>query len=122
TEAISMLQKKLDLHPVKNTSLIEIKAKSDKPEEAARIANAVAAAYKDHRLAQWRERSQSGVRLLEDRYKDQEERIREAQAKVVKLGAELGIQNSIANASASKTDTKEPEPPKQSRPPTPAAE
>src|SRR5205823_12311496 len=77
---------------------------------------------KDHRLAQWRERSQSGVRLLEDQYKDQEERIREAQAKVVKLGAELGIQDSIANASASKTDTKEPKPRKQSRPPAPAAE
>jgi capsular polysaccharide biosynthesis protein len=49
---------------VRNTSLIEISVLSDKPEEAAKHANAVAEVYKEHRLRQWKERSMAGVSVL----------------------------------------------------------
>ena len=37
---------------MRNTSLVEIRVSSEKPEEAARIANAIAEAYKAHRHEQ----------------------------------------------------------------------
>jgi len=44
-----LLQKRLDLRPDKNTSIMDIRVTSDNPEEAASIANAVAAAYQNYR-------------------------------------------------------------------------
>ena len=51
-ETMALLKNKLDLQSEKNTSLLNVGVKSDQPEEAARIANAVAEAYKAHRLEQ----------------------------------------------------------------------
>src|SRR5215510_15910134 len=48
-EAITLLKGRMDLRPVRNTSLIEIRVFSEKPEEAAKIANTIAYAYKDYR-------------------------------------------------------------------------
>ena len=124
-DAISQLKKKLDLHPVKNTSLIEIKAKGEKPEEAAKIANTVVKEYKDLRQKQWNERTRAGVQALEARFQEQEQKVREAQAKVEKLGKELEIVDATAAPAATlstNAPTKEPEPPEQSRPKAPAAE
>ena len=47
--AIALLKRKLDVQPVKDTSLLEIRAKGESGEEAARIANAVAKAFKETR-------------------------------------------------------------------------
>jgi capsular polysaccharide biosynthesis protein len=49
-ELLAMLRKSIELRPIRNTMLIEIGAYSDKPEKAAAIANAIAEAYRDHRL------------------------------------------------------------------------
>jgi succinoglycan biosynthesis transport protein ExoP len=54
TEARALLKQTLDIQPVRNTSLIEIRAYSDKPEEAAELANAVADAYQSYHL-EWRQ-------------------------------------------------------------------
>jgi uncharacterized protein involved in exopolysaccharide biosynthesis/Mg-chelatase subunit ChlD len=124
-EAITQLKKKLDLHPIKGTGLIEIKAKSDKPEEAAQIANAVAKEYQDLRQNQWNQRTLQGVRVLEGSFQEQEQKIREAKEKVEKLRKELGIADATAAPTATPSTSspqKEPEPPKQSRPKAPAAE
>ena len=40
---IELLKNAIELGPVRNTSLIEIRVFSDRPEEAARIANTIAA-------------------------------------------------------------------------------
>jgi capsular polysaccharide biosynthesis protein len=42
SEALSLLKKRMDLRPVRNTSLIEIRVFSELPEEAAAIANQIA--------------------------------------------------------------------------------
>jgi capsular polysaccharide biosynthesis protein len=48
SETIALLKNSIDLRVIRNTSLIEIRGYSDKPEEAARIANSVADAYTDY--------------------------------------------------------------------------
>ena len=48
-EATALLKRRISLHPVRNTRILEILACSDSPVEAARIANAVAEAYGEYR-------------------------------------------------------------------------
>jgi capsular polysaccharide biosynthesis protein len=45
SESVSILKARLDVRPVQNTSLIEIRVFNDEPQEAARIANAISASY-----------------------------------------------------------------------------
>ena len=48
SETMALLRGRIDLRPVRNTSVIEIRSYSEKPDEAAKIANAIAEAYRDH--------------------------------------------------------------------------
>ena len=52
TETITLLKGRMALRPVRNTSLIEIRVFSENAKEAAKIANAVAEAYREHRQEQ----------------------------------------------------------------------
>jgi len=97
-ECINLLKARLHIRPVRNTSLIEIRVYDEKAEEAARIANAIAEAYRAHRFAQNTELSKGGIRPLEERLAEQEERIKQAQQKVEKLRAELKINDVPASA------------------------
>ena len=96
-EATSLLKNRLDLRPVRNTSLIEIRVFSEKPEEAAKIANEVAIVYKKHRLDQRKEMSQGGIKALEDRFLAQEEKVYVAQTNVDYLRKELNISDAMAS-------------------------
>ncbi len=98
TETISLLKGRMDLRPVRNTSLIEIRIYSDRPDEAARIANAVAAAYKEHRVNQRLQLSRGGIVSLEERFVKQEKAIEEAQKKVRDLQENLQIPDAVVNA------------------------
>ena len=100
TETMQLLKGRMDLRPVRNTSLVEIRFFSERPEEAAKIANAIAEAYKDHRLEQRLKMSTGGIDALKKRFDDQEKEIREAQAKVDKLREDLQIPDSVVNADA----------------------
>ncbi|PYJ00834.1 MAG: hypothetical protein DME25_19670, partial [Verrucomicrobia bacterium] len=48
-EAMALLKARLDLRPIRNTSLLEIRVFSDQRDETAKIAKAVAEAYHKHR-------------------------------------------------------------------------
>src|ERR1051325_3661888 len=48
-ESIARLKNMMDLQPERNTSFIDIRVYSEKPEEAAGLANAVARAYQSYR-------------------------------------------------------------------------
>ena len=96
-EATSLLKNRLDLRPVRNTSLIEIRVFSEKPEEAAKIANEVATVYKKHRVDQRKEMSQGGIRALEERFLAQEEKVYVAQTNVDYLRKELNISDAMAS-------------------------
>src|SRR6266446_3611687 len=97
-EAVAMLRARLRLRPVRNTSLVEICVFSDKPSEAAEIANAVAAGYRMYRLEQRRQMSIGGIEALEERFKKQEKEIEEEQKKVKRLREELQIPDAVVNA------------------------
>ena len=56
---------------MRNTSLIEITVLSEKADEAAKIANAVADAYRAYRRDQRKSLSEGGIRALEARFNDQ---------------------------------------------------
>jgi uncharacterized protein involved in exopolysaccharide biosynthesis len=48
SETMTLLKGRVDVRPVPNTSIIDIRSYSEQPEEAAKVANAMAEAYRDH--------------------------------------------------------------------------
>jgi capsular exopolysaccharide synthesis family protein len=99
-ETMAFLKNKMSVRPVRNTSLIEISVYSDRPEEAAKIANEIATTYKNHRKEQRAEMSRGGIEVLEQRFAEQGTKIREAQTNVDRLRLDLQIPDSIANSDA----------------------
>ena len=97
SETIALLKGRIDLRPVRNTSLIEIRVYSEKPDEAAKIANAIAEAYKAHRLAQRTEMTRRGIKSLEERFAEQKDKVEKARQRVDKLREELNISDAVAN-------------------------
>ena len=75
----------------------QIGVKSDQPGEAAKIANAVAEEYKVHRAEQSAQLARGGIKALEERFGEQDQKVREAQKKVDDLRAKLGISDAMAS-------------------------
>lgn len=104
SEAVSLLRKRLDLRFVPNTTLIEIRAKADKPAEAAEIANTVAQVYQQWRLDQGYKLVAGGLKSLEERAAEQDEKIRRTKAELEALRkssgfeADLPVRKSATNA------------------------
>ena len=97
-ETIALLKSMIELRPVRNTSLIEIRVSSEKPDEAAKIANAIAEAYRDHRREQRMQVSEGGIRALEERFAEQEAKVQKAQQQVDALRVKLNINEVPASA------------------------
>ena len=97
-ETIALLKQRMDLRPVRNTTLIEIRVFSEKPDEAAKLANAIAEAYRDHRHAQRQQLSSGGIKAIEDRLADQETKVREAQTNVDRLREALNISDASSSS------------------------
>jgi len=97
SETIGLLKQRIDLRPVRNTSLIEIRVYSEKADEAAKIANAVAEAYKTHRLDQRRLLSNNGINVLKESFAEQEAKVKAAQSNVDNLRVKLNISDSMAS-------------------------
>jgi len=117
-QAIALLKGKLDLKGERNTSIVDIGAKSDKPEEAAALANAVAQSYQDYRSEVRRELGKREVADLEQRWKEQEEKVATAQREVDRLQAELGDNEAKPATSQPATDQQvDVAPPKPAVPP-----
>jgi Mg-chelatase subunit ChlD/uncharacterized protein involved in exopolysaccharide biosynthesis len=90
-EAIALLKKKLELSLERNTSFVDIRAKSDKSQEAAELANAVAKSYQGYRQEIRRQLSLGGISALEQRLSEQEAKVRAAQKAVDELRPETAI-------------------------------
>ena len=71
----ALLKKNLELAPAKNTSLINIKVKSDKPEEAAKIANTIAEVYQDYRKQQREDLIEGGMKAAKIELAEQQKKI-----------------------------------------------
>ena len=74
---------------------------SEDRHEAARIANAIADAYRELCLAQQRQVAGSGVEVLVARYQEQLQRIKQSQVELESLRQALGLSESELNSAAS---------------------
>jgi succinoglycan biosynthesis transport protein ExoP len=97
-ESIARLKSMMDLQPERNTSFIDVKVYSEKPEEAAVLANAVARAYQGYRLELRKQLSLGGIKALEERWKEQEDKVHAAQTNVDRLREEYKIADAMAVA------------------------
>jgi len=97
SEVITLLKGRIDLRPIRNTSIIAITVYSDKADEASKIANAVAEAYRNHRLEQRKSLSNNGIEVLETRFKEQEAKVKAAQSNVDYLRVTLNISDLAAS-------------------------
>src|SRR5581483_7326860 len=96
-ETMALLKRHIDLRPVRNTSLIEIRVDSEKPEEAARLANEIAKTYQEYRLDQRRKFGQEGIKSLEETFTNYEAKVRAQQNKVDDLRVELRVPDAVAS-------------------------
>jgi len=94
TETMEILKSRMGLRPVRNTSLIEIRIYGDKAKEAADLANAIAEAYRAHRLEQSFEMMSNGIAALRKEWDGQEAKVYECQTNVDRLRQELQITES----------------------------
>src|SRR5262245_17824091 len=99
-ESIGRVKSMMDLQPVRNTSFIDIKVYSEKPEEAASLANAVAKAYKDYRAEVRKNLSMGGIKALEERLAEHEAKVHAAQTNVDRLRELYDINDPMALADA----------------------
>lgn len=99
-ETMAILKRMMDLRPVRNTSLIEIRVFSENKNEAAKLANKIAETYRDHRLQRLRSLRTGGIEALEVRFNDQEAKVKQAQKRVDDLRVELGISEMVASGDA----------------------
>ena len=85
SEAIECLKSQLSLRPVKNTKLVAITVTSDKPGESAKLANAVALAYQNYRVANNQQTAAKGLEVLQAQYLDESNRIIQIRSNLDKL-------------------------------------
>jgi len=85
------LKRRMNLKPVRNTQLIEITVYSEDKHEAARLANAIAQSYRNYRLNQLKQLSLNGIKILEDRWQQEETQIPKLQLEVGSLRQQCKI-------------------------------
>jgi uncharacterized protein involved in exopolysaccharide biosynthesis len=100
SEAIKLLRQQLDLDTEAGTTMIIIQVWDKDPDEAARIANAVAAAYVKYRLNQHQMRAAVGIAVLERQYQDEESAIKLMQSNVDQLREKLHVQDTNDNSAS----------------------
>jgi uncharacterized protein involved in exopolysaccharide biosynthesis len=88
SETIALLKGHMDLRPVRNTSLIEIRVFSERPEEAARIANMIAEVYRQYRQEEHEKLIGSEIQVLKMKYQENNEKIRKIRAEITGLSGE----------------------------------
>ena len=89
--AVAMLRRQVDVRPIPDTFFAEVRAFSDNPVEAAQIANAIANAYRDQKLAQRQQSRERHIDDLEKELRGYESRIKSAQELVEQLKASLNV-------------------------------
>jgi uncharacterized protein involved in exopolysaccharide biosynthesis/beta-lactamase regulating signal transducer with metallopeptidase domain len=108
SKILALLRARIDLRMLRSTTLLDIRALSDEPQEAANIANAIADAYRAHLLAQIQDAGIRAIQPLEDQWLQQEKRIQAARKQVEDLRIELQIPDEVANQAASESDGENP--------------
>jgi uncharacterized protein involved in exopolysaccharide biosynthesis len=93
SETISLLRWQIDLRLPRNSKIVEICVTDEDPNEAARIANGIAKAYSDYRIAQHERQMANGIKMLEEDSQKEEIKIKVRQARVEELRKQLHLTN-----------------------------
>jgi succinoglycan biosynthesis transport protein ExoP len=97
-ESIARVKGMMDLQPVRNTSFIDIKVFSEKPEEAAALANAVAKSYQSYRWDVRKSLSLGGIKALQEQLNEHDAKVHAAQTNVDRLREFYNIADALAFA------------------------
>jgi Mg-chelatase subunit ChlD/anti-sigma factor RsiW len=108
-QAYARLRKMVDVQLVRGSSLIEVKVKSDRGDEAARIANAVVESYREIRQEQKADASNRGIQALEAELEKQDKIIAEEKAQLEKLKQAAGGEPPVAAKPISSGTVPQPE-------------
>jgi succinoglycan biosynthesis transport protein ExoP len=97
-ETMEFLKRRMSLMPVRNTKLIGITVYSEDKNDAARLANAIAEAYRNYRRDMRNQLTLNGIKVLEDQFKSDQEQIQAVQTNVDNLRHELSVNDSDPNS------------------------
>ena len=90
-ESMGILKGRLDLRPRRNTTLIDVRVFAENPNDAAKLANAVAYTYKQWRLDKGLRLTTGGLNALEKELKIEDEKIAKMKEELDKMRIEAGI-------------------------------
>jgi len=96
-ETMEFLKRRMSLMPVRNTKLIGITVYSE-DKDAARLANAIAEAYRNYRLNLRKQLTLNGIKVLEEKFQSEVEQIQAVQTNVDNLRKELSVNDSDPNS------------------------
>ncbi|HEY3762399.1 MAG TPA: polysaccharide biosynthesis tyrosine autokinase [Verrucomicrobiae bacterium] len=99
-QTMEILKQRLSLQPERNSKLIDITVFSEDPNQAALVANAVAQAYHDYRLAEHNTNTMEDVQAMEQNFQQEEANIETLQTNVDGLRKEYGIVDADPNSTA----------------------
>jgi len=97
-ETMEFLKRRMSLMPVRNTKLIGITVYSEDKNDAARLANAIAEAYRNYRLNLRKQLTLNGIKVLEEKFQSEVEQIQAVQTNVDNLRKELSVNDSDPNS------------------------
>ncbi len=90
-DTFKMLSSSLHVDQYRDTSILAIRVAREDPEEAARIANEIAAVYRDQRLSMKRREVKHGIEAMENEMQKQKERVDQAEQEVERIRKEQGV-------------------------------
>ena len=90
-DAYMTLRSSVKVQQYRDTSIIAIVLFRENPEEAARIANEIAAVYRDHRLSMKRREVKKAIEVLENEVQKQEEKVARAESELDRIRKDLGV-------------------------------
>ncbi len=90
-QTLTLLRGRVSLRAVRSTMLIDIQVYSENPDDAAKLAESIAQCYKDFRLDQGRKLTHGGLKSLEGKLKEQDDKISKAKEELTFLRTNLNI-------------------------------
>jgi Mg-chelatase subunit ChlD len=109
-EAVAQLKKRLEVRTVPKTTLIDIRAKGEDAEEAARIANTVAQVYADSRRELHENLVLGGVTALRAQLVEKEKQVAQATEQLEKRRKEMGSEGAGINRPKPSASSPVPQP------------
>ncbi len=91
SETLALLRTRLELRPVRSTTLVDVRVVSEDPGEASKIANAIADSYAEWRRDVGHRLMEESLKSLETRAQEQKAKIKIASENLEKLRKEVGL-------------------------------